>query len=63
MRRVQLVVEYADQQRRYFPIPEGQGWRIDTSTRCLIIGHGTPRTLVPLDRVTDFTIETFEVTP
>lgn len=63
MRVVTLVVEYTDHQRRYFPVPEGQGWRIDAAYRCIVIGHGVPRTMVPLDRVTDFTIESHECTP
>lgn len=27
------------------------GWKVSTSRRCLIIGHGVPRFEVPLDNV------------
>jgi hypothetical protein len=53
--RVQLRVEYADHQRRYFPVE--RGWRIDSASRCIVIGTDLPRTYVPLDGVTDFTVE------
>lgn len=55
---VQLRVEYADHQRRYFPAE--RGWRIDAASRCIVIGRDLPRTYVPLDGVTDFTIERSE---
>ena len=53
--RVQLRVEYADHHRRYFPV--NCGWRIDSASRCIVIGTDLPRTYVPLDVVTDFTVE------
>lgn len=53
--RVQLRVEFADHQRRYYPA--NAGWRIDAASRCIVIGTDMPRTYVPLDGVTDFTIE------
>ncbi|MEU8186034.1 hypothetical protein [Micromonospora carbonacea] len=55
MFNVQLRVEYADHQRRYFPAE--RGWRIDAASRCIVIGRDLPRTYVPLDGVTDFTVE------
>lgn len=53
--RVQLVVDYADHQTRYYPAD--RGWRIDAASRCLVIGSDLPRTYVPLDRVTAFSVE------
>jgi hypothetical protein len=51
----QLVVEYADDTRRYYPVA-GRGWRIDATSRCIVIGL-FPRTYVPLDAVRSFTVE------
>lgn len=52
---MQIRVEYADGQTRYFPAKDG--WRVDAMKRCLVIGRGVPRTFVPLDGVTHFVIE------
>ncbi|WP_346536964.1 hypothetical protein [Micromonospora sp. DPT] len=51
---VQLVVEYADHQTRYYPA--NPGWRIDAASRCIVIGR-MPRTYIPLDGVTAFHVE------
>ena len=53
--RVQLIVTYADHQVMYYPVDDG-GWRIDSASRCLVVGKGVPRTLIPLDRVVSFDI-------
>jgi hypothetical protein len=53
---VQIVVEYADHQFRYFPVKDC--WRVDPAFRCIVIGRGLPRTYVPLDSVRNFTVET-----
>lgn len=53
--RVQLAVEYGDHQTRYYPA--NRGWRIDAASRCIVIGRDLPRTYVPLDRVTGWTVE------
>jgi hypothetical protein len=52
---VQLAVEYADHQTRYHPAD--RGWRIDAASRCIVIGRDLPRTYIPLDRVTHWTVE------
>jgi hypothetical protein len=57
---VHIVVAYADHQTGYYPVPEDEGWKIDTAKRCLVIGHGVPRTYVPLDGVQHFTVEPCE---
>lgn len=54
-RDVQLAVEYADMQTRYYPA--NRGWRIDAASRCIVIGRDLPRTYVPLDRVTAWSVE------
>jgi hypothetical protein len=59
--RVQIIVEYADHEFRYFPVSES--WRIDAAQRCLIIGRGLPREYVPLDSVRAFTIAELEAVP
>jgi hypothetical protein len=56
---IQLRVEYADHQRRYFPVE--RGWRIDAASHCIVIGTSMPRTYVPLCNVTDFTVESVPV--
>lgn len=54
---IRLVVSYADHQTGFFDVPEGEGWRIDAASRCLVIGRRVPRTYVPLDGVQCFAIE------
>jgi hypothetical protein len=48
---IHLVVTYADHQIGYFSVPRSQGWRIDSASRCIVIGRGVPRKMVPLDHV------------
>jgi hypothetical protein len=48
---IYLEVSYSDHQVGHFPVPEGQGWRIDAASRCIVIGRGVPRKMVPLDGV------------
>ncbi|MEU3452143.1 hypothetical protein ABZ671_00670 [Micromonospora sp. NPDC006766] len=55
--RVQLAVEYADHQRRYYPA--NRGWRVDAAFRCLVIGRDLPRTYIPLDNVLSFDVERY----
>lgn len=51
---IQLAFTYANGETMYHPVPSGQGWRIDTTHRAVIIGKGVPRTIVPLDGVLHF---------
>lgn len=60
MPTVQLRVEFTDHQRRWYPVDAG--WRIDAASRCIVIGRDLPRTYIPLDRVTDFTVERIPTT-
>lgn len=53
--RVQLVVEQFDHQTRYYPA--NCGWHIDAASRCIVVGTDLPRTYIPLDNVTAFTVE------
>lgn len=55
-----LIVTYADHQHGYFNVPEGQGWRIDAAVRCIVIGQGVPRKMVPLDGVQVIEVVTVE---
>ena len=55
---VQLVVTYNDHTIMYYPIPEGEGWKISNPHRCIVIGR-LPRTYVPLDQVRSFNVEEF----
>jgi hypothetical protein len=52
---LQLVVAHADNSFSYYPVPDG--WRIDRSSGCIVIGKGVPRTYIPLDSVRSFSIE------
>jgi hypothetical protein len=55
--KLQLVVTYFDHTIMYFPVSaERGGWKIDNPSRCLIVGHGVPRTFIPLDQVRSFDI-------
>jgi hypothetical protein len=55
--QIKIVVSYADHQTGFFPVPSGEGWRVDPALRCIVIGRGVPRTLVPLDGVQCFHVE------
>lgn len=54
--RVQLVVTYFDHQVMWYPIPAGQGWRVDNASRYIVIGK-FPRTYIPLDQVRSWNVE------
>lgn len=56
MTRVQIVVTYNDHTTMYYPIPEGESWKISHPHRCIVIGR-MPRTYIPLDQVRSFTVE------
>lgn len=58
-RRVQLVVTLLDGSVRFYPVTE-EGWKIDTSSRCLLIGKGFGRVYVPLDNVESFSPQTYQ---
>jgi hypothetical protein len=60
---IQLAVTYANGQTMYHPVPEGQGWKIDTMQRVVVIGKGVPRTIVPLDGVLHFELLPLPVPP
>lgn len=55
--RVHLVVDYLNGPTRYYPVPEGQGWRVDTILRMVVIGRGVPRVMIPYDTVASIEIE------
>jgi hypothetical protein len=54
---VYLAVDYLNGTTRYYPVPEGQGWKIDRTLDQLVIGRGVPRTHIPLCTVAAFDIE------
>jgi hypothetical protein len=54
---VQIVVTYLTHQTAFFPVPPDEGWKISASMRCIVVGHGVPRTLIPLDTVLWFSLE------
>lgn len=58
--RLQLIVTYFDHTIMYYPIDAGQGWKIDSATRQIVIGRGVPRTFIPLDQVRSYDIAPIE---
>lgn len=56
-RRLQIRVTHTTHQQTFYEVPLGQGWRIDPAMRCIVVGRGVPRTLVPLDTVLCFDLE------
>lgn len=58
-RRLQIVVLHNDNVYQYHPVPEGQGWKVDTINRQIVVGRGVPRTMIPLDTVRSYTIEEY----
>jgi hypothetical protein len=54
--RTQLVVLSHDHQHMHYPINPETGWKIDSASRCLVVGK-FPRTYIPLDTVRSFDIE------
>jgi hypothetical protein len=59
-KKLQLVVEYLNNQTRYYPVTLKRGWRLDTIHRQIIVGLGVPRTMIPLDSVAAYHIEQVE---
>lgn len=57
--RVQIHVTLLDGTQRWYPVGDGEGWKIDSTSRCLIIGKGLGRTYVPLDNVDCFSPEAY----
>ena len=57
---VHIVVEYANHETRYYPVPTGESWRVDTALRMLIVGHGPGRQMIPLDNVMSFSPQRIE---
>jgi len=55
--RVRLVVTHTTHQTTYYPVPPDQGWKVNVAMRCLVVGHGIPRTYIPLDSVLWFDLE------
>jgi hypothetical protein len=56
-KRRQLVVTYFNNITHYFPV--NNGWRIDGPSRMIVVGHGVPRTMIPLDSVASVSIENY----
>ena len=54
------MVTYFNHQIMYYPIPFGQGWKIDSAARQIIVGYGVPRTMIPLDSVASYAVELIE---
>lgn len=54
--RLQLIVLHPDNTFMYYPLSAEQGWKIDSSSRCLVVGKGVPRTYVPMDSIRSFEI-------
>lgn len=50
------MVTYFDRQIMYYPVSLDSSWKIDSASRCLVIGK-FPRTYIPLDQVRSFDIE------
>lgn len=57
MHRIQIVVVHTGHRIRYYPVPEGESWKVDPEWRQIIIGVGVPRTCIPLDNVVSYSIE------
>lgn len=56
----QIVVQHFNGSFAYYPVSiECGGWKIDATTRCILIGKGVPRTWIPLDNVVNFSIEEY----
>ena len=57
MANIQLEISYNDNSTMFYPVPDGQGWKIDPAMRVIVIGRGVPRTMIPLDTVKSIEIE------
>lgn len=55
--RVQIHTTLLDGTQRFYLVPPEDGWKIDATSRCLIIGKGMGRIYVPLDNVESFSPE------
>jgi hypothetical protein len=59
-RRVQLVVLRNDGTYRYYPMSKYPGgWKIDPTSRTLIIGKGMGRKIIPLETIDHFSPEEY----
>jgi hypothetical protein len=56
-RQIQLVVTHRDHQVTYHQVPENQGWKIDPASRCIVVGRGLHRQMIPLDGVLHFALK------
>lgn len=61
MKKVQLVVTHHDNVVHYHPVGAPGGWKVDSSTRCIVAGKGMPRTYIPLDTVREWVVDEYEV--
>jgi hypothetical protein len=52
--RIQLQVTMMDGSIRFYSVEPGKGWKIDATSRCLIVGKGLGRIYIPLDNVESF---------
>lgn len=43
----------------HYPVPMGEGWKVDVINRQIVVGRGVPRTMIPLDGVRSYTIEEY----
>jgi hypothetical protein len=51
---IEIEVAYADHTMCYFSAEDG--WKVDSPSRCLVIGRGVPRMYIPLDSVHCFRV-------
>lgn len=58
--RVQIEVTGMDNVMSFYPVPPGQGWKIDPSYALLVIGRGLGRTVIPLQNVRSFRVLTHQ---
>lgn len=58
---LQLVVTYHNNLIGYFTVGPDKPWKIDTSSRMIVVGKGIPRTMIPLDGVACFNIEEYDL--
>lgn len=54
---LRLSVLFLDNQRNWYQLGEGRGWRIDPVHRAIVIGRGIERIIIPLDNVRLFEFE------
>jgi hypothetical protein len=51
-----IDVALRDGTSAHYAVPTNEGWRVDPRWRLLVIGHGVPRVMIPLDNVQHFEI-------